>query len=78
MMETEGWRRLSVPDQAEFVLGFHHQTRWHRMSARQRDAWIMSHPDIDLDSPKCFLVHKLKDETLPDIIPDLDTADTDS
>lgn len=78
MMQTDEWKRLSVADQAEFVLGYHHQTRWHRMSARQRDAWIMSEPSIVLDSPKCFLVHKLKDDTLPDISPDLDTAETDS
>lgn len=74
---TKKWKRLNLSDQAEFVLGFHHQSRWHRMSGAERDAWITSR-SIDLDSPDCILVHKLKDETLPDIIPDLETADTDS
>ena len=47
------------------------------MSGAERDAWITSR-SIDLDSPDCILVHKLKDETLPDIIANLETAVTDS
>lgn len=74
---TQKWQRLDLRDQAEFVLGFHHQARWHRMSGAERDAWITSR-SIDLDSPDCILVHKLKDETLPDITPDRDTAETES
>ncbi len=75
LQTTQSWQRLDLRQQAEFVLGFHHQTRWHRMSGAERDAWIASR-SIDLDSPDCILSHKLQDETIPDA-PATDTSEAD-
>jgi len=45
---------LTLEDQGNFIVGYHHMRKWLWMTGEERDAWEAEHPD----APRAFLWRK--------------------